>query len=68
MYLYFDRPRKAKTVELDGDFILRLDPVNGEVVGMTVVSFSRHFPFLRGRVPGDGEVETNEAMKALLTA
>jgi uncharacterized protein YuzE len=68
MYFYFDRPRKAKTVELDNDFILRLDPASEAVVGMTVMSFSRHLPFLRGRVPGDGEVETNEAVKALLAA
>ncbi len=68
VYFYFDCPRKAKTVELDDDFILRLDPATEEVVRMTVISFSRHFPFLRGRVPDDGEVGTNEVVKALLAA
>jgi len=68
MYFYFDRPQKAKTVELDGDFLLRLNPANEEVVGLTVISFSRHFSFLRGRIPDDGEVETNEVVKALLAA
>lgn len=68
MYFYFDRPRKAKTIELNDDFLLRLDPKTQEVVGMTVVSFSRHFPFLRGRVPEEGELETREVMKALLAA
>lgn len=68
MYFYFDRPRKAKTVELNDDFLLRLDPVTEEVVGMTVISFSLHFPFLRGRVPDEGEVETKEVVKALLAA
>ena len=68
MYFYFDRPRKAKTIELDDDFLLRLDPATEEVVGITVISFSRHFPFLRGRVPDEGEIETREVMKALLAA
>jgi uncharacterized protein YuzE len=68
MYFYFDRPRKAKTVELNEDFLLRLDPVTEEVVGMTVISFSRHFPFLRGRIPDEGEVETKDVVKALLAA
>ena len=68
MYFYFDRPRKAKTIELSDDFLLRLDPETQKVVGMTIVSFSRHFPFLRGRVPEEGELETHEVMKALLAA
>ncbi len=68
MYFYFDQPRRAKTIELDSDFLLRLDPRTEEVVGMTVISFSRHFPFLRGRVPDEGELETHELMKALLAA
>lgn len=68
MYFYFDRPRRAKTVELDNDFLLRLDPRTEEVVGITVISFSRHFSFLRGRVPDEGELETRQVMKALLAA
>lgn len=68
MYFYFDRPRKAKTIELANDFLLRLDPTTEEVVGITVISFSRHFSFLRGRVPDEGEVATRTVMKALLAA
>lgn len=68
MYFYFDRPRKAKTIELDADFLLRLDPVTQETVGITVISFSRHFPFLQGQVPDEGEIETRDVMKALLAA
>ena len=68
MCFYFDRPRKAKTIELDADFLLRLDPVTQETVGVTVISFSRHFPFLQGQVPDEGEIETREVMKALLAA
>jgi len=68
MYFYFDRPRKAKTIELNNDFLLRLDPATEEVVGLTVTSFSRHFPFLRGQVLDQGEVETRDVIKALLAA
>jgi uncharacterized protein YuzE len=68
MYFYFDRPRKAKTIELNDDFLLRLDPATEEVVGLTVTSFSRHFPFLRGQVLDQGEVETRDVIKALLAA
>ena len=68
MYFYFERPRKAKTIELDADFLLRLDPLTEETVGMTVISFSRHFSFLRGQVPDEGEIETRHVMKALLAA
>jgi uncharacterized protein YuzE len=68
MYFSFERPRKAKTVELNEDFLFRLDPGTEEVVGMTVISFSRHFPFLRGRIPDEGAVETKDVVKALLAA
>ena len=68
MYFYFDRPRKAKTIELGADFLLRLDPTTEETVGITVISFSRHFPFLQGHVPDEGEIETRDVMKALLAA
>ena len=48
--------------------LLRLDPKTEEVVGITVISFSRHFSFLQGRVPDQGEVAPQEAIKALLAA
>jgi hypothetical protein len=44
------------------------DPATEETVGITVISFSRHFPFLRGQVPDEGEIETRDVMKALLAA
>lgn len=68
MYFYFEHPRKAKTVELNEDFLLRLDPATEEVAGLTVISFSRHFSFLQGKVPDDGEVETSTVLKTLLAA
>jgi hypothetical protein len=54
--------------KLKDEFLLRLDPFTGAVVGMTVISFSSHFPFLRGHIPEDGEVGTNAVVKALLAA
>ena len=68
MYFYFHRPRKAKTVELNADFLLRLDPMTEEVAGLTVISFSQHFSFLQEKVPDDGEVETKAIIKTLLVA
>jgi hypothetical protein len=35
---------------------------------MTVISFPRHFPFLHGHVPDEGEIKTRDVMKALLAA
>lgn len=68
MYFYFHHPRKAKTVELDEDFLLRLDPETEEIAGLTVISFSRHFSFLQEQVPDDGELETRAVIKAMLAA
>lgn len=68
MYFYFERPRKAKTVELNEDFLLRLDSVTEEVAGLTVIGFSCHFSFLQGKVPDDGEGETRTVLKTLLVA
>lgn len=68
MYFYFHHPRKAKTVELDEDFLLRLDPETEEIIGLTVISFSRHFSFLQEQVPDDGELETHAVVKAMLAA
>jgi hypothetical protein len=46
MYLSIGQPRKAKTIELTGDFLLRLSPQTGQVVGLTIIDFSKHFPYL----------------------
>ena len=47
MYLFKGKPQRAKTAEIGEDFILRLDAKTGEVVGLTIVDFSRHFPVFR---------------------
>lgn len=65
---YFERPRKAKTVELNEDFLLRLDSVTEEVAGPTVIGFSHHFSFLQGKCSDNGEVETRIVLKTLLAA
>ena len=46
MYLSIGQPQKAKTIELTDDFLLRLSPQTREVVGLTIIDFSRHFPYL----------------------
>ena len=58
IYLFKDKPRRGRSAEIDTDFILRLAPETGEVVGLTIVDFSRHFPAFRStgkkRLPDRG--------------
>ena len=58
MYLFKGKPRRGKTAEIGEDFVLRLDPRTGEVVGLTIIDFSRHFPAFRSggrtRLPARG--------------
>ena len=44
LYLSVGRPQRAKTVEMGEDFILRLHSKTAEVIGVTIIDFSRHFP------------------------
>jgi uncharacterized protein YuzE len=46
LYLFLGKPQKAKTVEIENDFILRLDPKTGEMIGLTIIDFSKHFKIL----------------------
>ncbi len=60
MYLSIGQPQKAKTIELTDDFLLRFSPQTGKVVGLTIIDFSKHFPYLE--IPpkfskGVGDVE-----------
>lgn len=60
LYLSVGRPQRAKTIEMSEDFILRLHPKTGEVVGMTIIDFSKHFPQLRpprGQLPIKGSFD-----------
>ena len=58
MYLFKDKPRRGRPAEIGEDFILRLDATTGEVIGLTIVDFSRHFPAFRStgkrRLPDRG--------------
>jgi uncharacterized protein YuzE len=47
LYLSIGKPQKAKTIEVGEDFVLRLHPKSGQVVGMTIINFAKHFPQLR---------------------
>ena len=43
IYFSLGMPKKAKTLEVADDFILRLNPETREVVGLTIVDFYKHF-------------------------
>ncbi len=43
LYLSLGKAQKAKTIEIGEDFVLRLQPKSGQVVGMTIINFSKHF-------------------------
>jgi len=61
LYLSLGKPQKAKTIEIGEDFVLRLHPKNRQVVGMTIINFSKHFPQLR---PGRSDRPTNGSFNA----
>ena len=70
LYLSIGKPQKAKTVETGEDFVLRLHPKNGQVVGMTIINFSKHFPQVRlGRpdLPTDGSFNAARLFEQALT-
>jgi len=64
-YFSVGKPKKAKTIELADDFILRLDPETQEVVGLTVIDFSKHFSVFKGRFPVEGYIVAEEMMKLI---
>ena len=71
LYLSIGRPQqRAKTVEMGEDFILRLHPKTAEVVGMTIIDFSKHFPQLkpaRLRFPINGSFDPARLLEQALT-
>ena len=70
LYLSVGKPQRAKTVEMGEDFILRLHPKTGEVIGMTIVDFKRHFPQLKGalKLPVNGSFNPAQLLERVLTA
>jgi uncharacterized protein YuzE len=47
LYLSVGKPQRAKTVEMADDFILTLHPKTAQVIVMTIIDFSKHFPQLK---------------------
>ena len=71
LYLSVGKPRRAKTVEMREDFILRLHPKTATVVGMTIINFSRHFPQLKPArldIPSNGSFDPVRLLGQVLTA
>ena len=71
LYLFKDRPQRGRSAEIDEDFILRLHPKTGEVMGLTIVDFSRHFPAFRStgkkRLPDRGTFSPQAFMAGVTT-
>lgn len=61
LYLSVGKPQRAKTIEIGEDFVLRLHSKSGQVVGVTIINFSKHFPQLR---PGRYDLPTNGSFNA----
>ena len=61
LYLSVGKPQRAKTIEIGEDFVLRLHSKSGQVVGVTIINFSKHFPQLR---PGRSDLPTNGSFNA----
>jgi uncharacterized protein YuzE len=47
LYLSVGKSQKAKTIEVGEDFVLRVHPKSGQVIGLTIINFAKHFPQLR---------------------
>ncbi len=43
LYVSLGHPEHTEYVEMDDDFILRLDPASGAIVGVTIIDFAAHF-------------------------
>jgi uncharacterized protein YuzE len=70
MYFFVGRPRRARTVEVGDDFILRLEPRTGRVIGLTVVDFSKHFALrgLKAKMPSRGTFGPETLLRSLASA
>ena len=71
LYLSVGKPQRAKTIEIGEDFVLRLHSKSGQVVGVTIINFSKHFPQLRpGRsdLPTDGSFNAAQLLEQALTS
>ncbi|MBI3811451.1 MAG: DUF2283 domain-containing protein [Nitrospirae bacterium] len=70
LYLSVGKPQKAKSVETGDDFVLRLHPKTAEVVGLTIIDFSKHFPQLDPthiKLPAEGSFDPAKILEQILT-
>ena len=71
LYLSVGKSQRAKTIEMGEDFVLRLHPKTAEVVGITIINFSRHFPQLKPArldLPINGSFDPVRLLGEVLTA
>jgi uncharacterized protein YuzE len=68
LYLSVGKPQRAKTIEMGEDFVLRLHPKTGEVVGMTIIDFTKHFPRLKAplKLPVNGSFDPARLLEQVL--
>ncbi|MGB9612692.1 MAG: DUF2283 domain-containing protein [Candidatus Margulisiibacteriota bacterium] len=43
LYMTIGKPREAISIEEPEDILVRIDPKTKEVVGLTILNFSKHF-------------------------
>ena len=63
LYLSLGKPQNAKTTGIGEDFVLRLHPKSGQVVGITIINFSKHFPCFLFKWQGISDI-----LKRIITA
>lgn len=71
LYLSLGKPQRAKTVELAEDFVLRLHPKTRQVIGLTIIDFSKHFPQLKPaqfKLPVNGSFDPARFFERALTS
>ena len=71
LYLSVGKPQRARTMEMGEDFVLRLHPKTAQVIGITIINFSRHFPQLkpaRGDLPINGSFDPARLLGQVLSA
>jgi len=69
-YFFVGRPRPARSVEISDDFILRLEPRTGGVVGFTSLDLSKHFALrgLKAKMPSRGTFGPEIPLRSLASA
>ncbi len=69
LYLSVEKPQRAKTIEMEDDFILRMHPKTRAVIGITIIDFSKHFPQLKPthfKLPVNGSFDPARLLEQVL--